>query len=68
VERLHAFSFIDYKRLIRHPKFYFFDVGVLNALLGNYKVSSDRIGVLFETFVFQQIRALAAASRPNFSI
>jgi predicted AAA+ superfamily ATPase len=58
VHRLLAFSKSEAGRLIKHPKYYFFDCGVLNALLGNFKVSSDRIGVLFETFVFNQIRSL----------
>lgn len=43
------------KRLIQHPKFYFFDCGVLNGLLGNFEASSDRIGNLFEHLVFQEI-------------
>lgn len=58
VHRLLAFSHTESGRLIRHPKYYFFDCGVLNALLGNFRVSSDRIGMLFETFVFNQIRTL----------
>jgi len=43
------------KRLIQHPKFFFFDNGVLNALLGNFSASPDRIGHLFEHLLFNQI-------------
>ena len=57
VKRLTAFASSESRRLVQHPKFYFFDTGVLNGLLGNFTVSSDRIGVLFETFVFNQISA-----------
>lgn len=39
----------------KRPKFYFFDVGVLNGLLGNFQVSSDRKGYLFEHLVVNQI-------------
>ena len=46
------------RRLVQHPKFFFFDVGVL---LGTFDVSPDRIGALFEHLVFTQITASAAA-------
>lgn len=41
--------------LIKHPKFYFFDNGVYNGLLGNYVASQDRIGKLSEQLVFSQM-------------
>ena len=49
------------RRLVRHPKFYFFDVGVRNGLLGAFEASPDRVGTLFEHLVFTQILASAAA-------
>jgi predicted AAA+ superfamily ATPase len=49
------------RRLVQHPKFFFFDVGVRNGLLGNFEVSADRIGALFEQLVFSQLVAGAAA-------
>lgn len=58
VRRLHAFAGTEQRRLIKHPKFYFFDVGVLNGLLNNFEPSLDRIGNLFETLVFNQISSL----------
>lgn len=58
VSRLNAFAKTEYRRVIQHPKFYFFDTGVLNALLGNFQASEDRMGDLFETFVFNQIQSL----------
>ncbi len=42
--------------IIKHPKFYFFDVGVLNGLLNNFECSNDRKGLLFEHVVYNQIR------------
>lgn len=47
--------------LVKHPKFYFFDVGIVNGLLKNYEASSDRIGWLAEQLVFQQLFHSAAA-------
>lgn len=40
---------------IKHPKLYFFDVGVLNGLLNNYSSSNDRKGMLFEQLVYNQL-------------
>ena len=40
-------------RLVQHPKYYIFDVGVLNGLLGNFICSDDRIERLFETLGLQ---------------
>lgn len=47
--------------VIKHPKYYFFDTGVLNGLLGNFIVSADRIGMLFEHLVLNQILNSAKA-------
>ncbi|QQR79404.1 MAG: ATP-binding protein [Deltaproteobacteria bacterium] len=55
VHRCEAFAKSDHKRFIQHPKFYFFDTGVLNALLGNFKASDDRKGLLFEHLFFNQL-------------
>ena len=61
VHRAAAFAKTDRRRLLQHPRYFFFDNGVLNALLRNFAASPDRIGPLFEHFFFGQIRALAAA-------
>jgi predicted AAA+ superfamily ATPase len=42
---------------VQHPKYYFFDVGVLNGALGNFVVSPDRIGVLFEHLILQLLKS-----------
>ena len=43
------------RRLLQHPKYYFFDVGVLNGCLGNFNASDDRKGSLFEHLCLQMI-------------
>lgn len=59
VHRCPSFSKSGRMRLIQHPKFYFFDSGVLNALLGNFQLSEDRKGILFEHLFFNQLIASA---------
>ena len=61
VHRVNAYKKGTYRRLIQHPRFFFFDNGVLNALLGSYAPSADRIGMLFETLVHNQLRAMMTA-------
>lgn len=59
--RLEPFAKSDKVRIIQHPRFYLFDVGVLNGVLGNFEPSPDRIGRLFEHLVIQTVRATAQA-------
>jgi uncharacterized protein len=68
VRRCDAFSTNSRKRLIQHPKFFFFDTGVLNGLLRNFNVSEDRVGPLFESLIFNQIVDSAAAANENIRV
>jgi len=47
--------------IVKRPKYYFFDTGVLNGLLQNFSASNDRKGYLFEHLVVNQILASAKA-------
>ena len=40
-------------RLVQHPRYYLYDVGVLNGALGNFEASGDRLENLFEHLVLQ---------------
>jgi uncharacterized protein len=55
VRRADAFSRSARRRLVQHPRYFFFDTGVLNGVLGNFEPSPDRIGNLMEHLVFNQI-------------
>lgn len=55
VHPVEAFSKSAKRRLIQHPRYYFFDVGVLNGILSNFQVSQDRIGSLFENLCLQML-------------
>jgi predicted AAA+ superfamily ATPase len=61
VHRVEAFAKSDRRRLLQHPRYFFFDNGVWNALLGNFVASPDRIGAQFEHLFHCQLRATAAA-------
>lgn len=68
-QRLFPFKkLIDSLDLIRHPKFYFFDNGVYNGLLGNFVASLDRIGVLSEQLVLNQVTHSAWAKSMEIKI
>lgn len=54
--------------LIRHPKFFLFDNGVYNGLLGNFGASRDRIGVLTEQAIFSQLRHSAWAQKKRIDL
>lgn len=55
IKRCEAFRKSLRRRLTQAPRFFFFDIGVLNGLLGNFKPSADRMGNLFEHFIFNQL-------------
>lgn len=59
IHRLEAFSKSEKVRLIQHPRFYFFDVGVLNGIMGDFETPDDRMGRLFEHLVIQCIISTA---------
>lgn len=68
IKRCESFGKSERKRLIQKPKFYFFDIGVLNALLENFNPSQDRIGFLFENLIFNQLVHSAIASGKPYKI
>ena len=61
IRRCEAFRKSQRRRLIQSPRFFFFDTGVLNGLMGNFIVSADRIGTLFEHLLFNQLADSASA-------
>ena len=54
VNRINAYAGNETMRLVRHPKYYFYN-GVLNGLLKNFTLSEDRRGFLFGHFIVNQI-------------
>lgn len=54
--------------LVKHPKFFFFDLGVVNALRGSFEISTDRIGFQWEHLVFNQMINTGVALDLDFDI
>ncbi len=61
VHRVDSFAKSVRKRLVQHPRYFFFDNGVLNGLLKNFTLSADRIGRLFDNLFFSQLMCSAQA-------
>lgn len=61
LHRFEAFTKSAKKRLVLHPRYFFFDCGIYNALIKNFDVTLDRIGKLFEHLIFNQILHSASA-------
>jgi uncharacterized protein len=55
------------RKAVAHAKFFFFDVGVVNALLGTFDITERHplFGKCFEHFVFQELRAYLSYRRPR---
>lgn len=58
------------RRVITAPKFYFFDIGVVNQLLkrGKIEKGSEIFGNAFEHFIYQEIYAHSSYSGLDYSI
>lgn len=56
-----SFTDVESVDTVKHPKFYFFDVGVMNGLLRNFEATDDRKGLLLEHLVINQIINTASA-------
>ncbi len=56
VSRCEPYARSEKTRLVQHPRYFFFDTGVLNGILGNFIASEERKGLLFEHLVYNQIQ------------
>lgn len=58
---------IGKRKSVAHAKFYFFDIGVVNALLGSFEVSETHplFGKCFEHFIFCEIKAYLSYFHQN---
>ena len=56
------------RRVIRSPKFYFFDLGIANFLLNRKQIvpKSETFGKAFEHFIFQELTAHSRYSNLNY--
>ncbi len=56
VDRCDSYAEAEQVDFISHPRFYFFDNGVRNALVDSYELSPERKGSVFEHFLYNQIK------------
>lgn len=58
------------RRVIKSPKFYFFDIGITNHLLKRNKIEkgSELFGNAFESFIYQELVAYSHYSGKDFKI
>lgn len=58
------------RRIIQAPKFYMFDVGVVNSLIGRKKIEigNEVFGKAFEHFIYQEIYAYSRYPELNFNM
>lgn len=67
---LPAFERRPKRRIIQSPKFYFFDVGVVNYLARRFPVEpgTDRFGKAFENWVHHELQSYISYRRPLFTL
>lgn len=67
---LNSFIFKPKRRVILAPKFYFFDLGIVNFLLNRpeIKFPGELFGRAFEHFIFQELRAHTVYTGLNYPI
>jgi predicted AAA+ superfamily ATPase len=58
------------RRVVKSPKFYFFDLGIVNHLLkrGKIEIGTEAFGNAFESFIFQELMAHRHYSGLEYSI
>jgi len=58
------------RRVITAPKFYYFDIGIVNHLLkrGNIEKGSEIVGNAFEHFIYQELYAHSSYTGLDYSI
>lgn len=67
---VHSFRLRPKRRVIQAPKFYFFDVGIVNFLLKRPRIEegNELFGRAFEHFIYQELVAYHHYSRKHFQI
>lgn len=67
-ERINSWTPSEEIKTVKHPKFYFFDNGVMNGINANYQPLGDMLGVCCETIIFNQIKASLSYKNKPFKI
>ena len=72
VERVRPWTKTDYQRVGKHSKNYFTDSGLMASVLkwraDDVRLNADRIGKLFETFIFAELSSLVDMSDGEYAL
>ncbi|QQR55944.1 MAG: ATP-binding protein [Candidatus Melainabacteria bacterium] len=72
IERVKSWTKTDYDRVGKHPKIFMTDSGLMASTLGwreeQVSLDPDRIGKLFETFIFNELAAQIDASEDEYTL
>lgn len=68
IDRCDVFTEVSALDSIKHPKFFFFDNGVRNALTGSFDLAPERKGLIFEHFLYNQIKNSSLATSQKVKI
>ncbi len=66
--RVAPWTFDEDIKTVKHPKFYFFDNGVMNGIHRKFDPAGFELGITCETIIFNQIRALLTYKNRSFKI
>jgi uncharacterized protein len=69
-DTLSPFRVTGSRKAVATPKFYFFDQGVVNALLGRFEVTpeSELFGKALEQIIYQELRAFLSYNEKDISL
>jgi predicted AAA+ superfamily ATPase len=67
-QRIQSYSFDDNIKTVKHPKFYFFDNGVMNGIHQQFSLNSLDVGRNTETVIYNQLLALLSYKNKPFNI
>lgn len=67
-QRISSWTFDENLKSVKHPKFYFFDNGVMNGIHRQFEPTSFELGLCCETIIYNQILALLSYTNKPFNI
>ncbi len=66
--RIQSWSFDEELKTVKHPKFYFFDNGVMNGIHQQFNLTGANLGPTCETIIYNQIFSILSYANQPFNI
>jgi predicted AAA+ superfamily ATPase len=67
-ERIYSTDLFEEIQKVKHPKFYFFDVGVMNGIYNHFQPIGDYLGSICESIIYNQLVAGLTYEKSKFKI